>query len=124
MNDTIASTEFIAVDPAGFQQTVTIEVGKPYRADKNEYACPISMKGLHDDPSPIQGALDELSPIRGGDSFQALALALGLIRHQLRVYHNIMGYRFILPGSPCDPEFFFRPDEIWFQQLGDQQPEK
>ena len=114
MNDITASTEFIAVDPTGDQQTVTIEVAKPYRVDKNEYACPISMKGL----------LDDLSPIRGGDSFQALALALGFIRHQLRVYHNIMGYRYILPGSPCDPKFFFRPDEIWFQQLGDQQPEK
>jgi hypothetical protein len=73
MNDPVAKKELIAVHPAGSRSMVTIEIGMPYlrEVDKDleDWACPVSLSPLY----------NNLAEARGGDSFQALSLAVSLI---------------------------------------------
>ena len=65
MNESVAKTELIAVQPDGVRVMLTIEVGKPYLLlkdeDLEEWACPVSLRPLY----------NKLADARGGDSFQA-----------------------------------------------------
>lgn len=66
--DWLAEQRFVAIDKAGRERVVAIRVGKPYRLAKR-WACPVD--------SGIHGRLPDL---RGGDSLQALCLAISLVR--------------------------------------------
>jgi hypothetical protein len=69
MGDVIAERALFWVKPNGERVTVTLRIGKPYRASDVDWACPVAAEGLY----------DKLADIHGIDSFQALMLAQGLL---------------------------------------------
>jgi hypothetical protein len=75
MNEKIAEMDVIAVHPDGRRVPIQIEVGRPYADPRSEgtWRCPVSLGGLD----------DRLPDIAGVGSFQALCLAINLIRRRL-----------------------------------------
>jgi hypothetical protein len=69
MPDAIAERELVWVKPNGERVAVTLRIGRPYRVNGSDWACPVSAEGFH----------DQLADIHGIDSFQALVLAQGLL---------------------------------------------
>jgi hypothetical protein len=67
--DWIATQRLVAVDKGGRKRVVSIRIGKPYRVTKQGWACPVD-----------SGILGRHSDARGVDSFQALCLAISLVR--------------------------------------------
>jgi hypothetical protein len=61
------------VAPTGERFTASVEIGRPYRIPDGPWACPVKIRGLH----------DNLVDIRGEDSLQALCLAASLVRSLL-----------------------------------------
>jgi hypothetical protein len=70
----IARTQFRRVADGEPEQDIHIEIGRPYETATGEWACSIAVRGLHHDAAAM----------RGEDSFQALALALDLVRRLLQ----------------------------------------
>ncbi|MBX3485152.1 hypothetical protein [Phenylobacterium sp.] len=64
----IASLAIEAHFADGTTTPVTIGIGTPYRCTTGEWACPVKLTGLY----------ESLADARGGDSLQALCLALSL----------------------------------------------
>jgi hypothetical protein len=75
MNEIIAEREIFAISPKGEKKKLHIALGKPYQVIKDEWTCPVQIKGLY----------ENLRGINGIDSWQALTLAMILI-HQLLSY--------------------------------------
>ena len=73
--ETIAEKDMILVDPSGERNRFTIQFGKPYRMNDEEWACPLHA------PALCIGNHD----IRGRDSFQALMLAQYFLHFILRM---------------------------------------
>ena len=71
--DVIARTRFDYVVPEHPAQDIQIEIYRPYQTTSGEWACPADIRGLY----------PELAAMRGEDAFQALALALDLVRRLL-----------------------------------------
>ena len=75
IQDPLISTRFIGIDADGVRRDIVVELGKPYLYGPNEWACPISLDGLH----------EKLRDIHGGDALQSLCLALryvfGMLDH-------------------------------------------
>lgn len=71
--DVIARTRFEYVVPGHPAQEIEIEICRPYQTATGEWACPADIRGLH----------PELAAMRGEDAFQALTLALDLVRRLL-----------------------------------------
>jgi hypothetical protein len=69
MVDAIAQRVLICVKPTGERVTVTLRIGRPYRASDVDWACQVEADGLH----------ANLSDMHGVDSFQALILAQQLL---------------------------------------------
>lgn len=65
----IAERALFWIKPNGERVSVTLRIGKPYRASDVDWACPVAAEGLY----------DKLADIHGIDSFQALMLAQGLL---------------------------------------------
>ena len=72
----IAQLDLVAVLPGAGRRPVRLWVGAPTREPGGEWSCPAGLDGLH----------DELAPMRGDDSLQAICLALGLCAHLLRAH--------------------------------------
>jgi hypothetical protein len=104
----IASHTFDCVDAEGSRFSVTASIGEPYMQP---------MEGEYDDYGCCPTALEPLFAARrvgGNDTFQALCLALHLIRQTLRAF-VAQGGRVFFPGttSPIDlddPSFCSYPD--------------
>ena len=73
MQEIIAETKLFAVSGKGEKKSLRLAVGRPYRINDISWACPIQLEGLH----------EKLRDIVGGDSWQALGLAVGLLRQLL-----------------------------------------
>jgi len=71
--DIIAERELVADSPKKGHFHVVIRIGRPYQVSDVEWACPVVIEGLH----------SRLPDIHGIDSFQALMLALNLVRSLL-----------------------------------------
>jgi hypothetical protein len=72
IKDPVATVSFIWVDAKGTERPVTGIVGKPY-ARGDQWACAYV----------LEGAFDQGPDIAGGDSMQALSLALYGLYHDL-----------------------------------------
>jgi hypothetical protein len=70
MQEAIASRELICIKADGQELPVIIRVGKPYQVDEVTWGCPVEAAGLY----------RRLSDAYGADSFQALMLAVWLLR--------------------------------------------
>lgn len=64
----IASLDVEARTKDGATIPVTVEIGTPYHRETGEWACPVRLKGLH----------DNLADASGEGSLQALCMALSL----------------------------------------------
>lgn len=66
--EAIARTTFGALRPNGQKFEIMVEIGQPYRCEDSpdQWACPVSLEGLH----------GHLSDARGLDAVQALCLAV------------------------------------------------
>jgi len=78
----------VAVWPHGKEFELTLGVGQPYEISEHEWACPVLMRGLH----------DELRDTHGADSWQAHQLAQRLIA-QLLGYFVHDGGKLLWPES-------------------------
>ena len=72
----VASVDLIAVHQDGKQFPVAFRVGAPERISPDEWRCHVTLDGLH----------SGLGFVHGGDSMQALSLALGLAVNLLRAF--------------------------------------
>jgi hypothetical protein len=96
--DTIAERTLICLKSSGERLSITIRIGKPYQDSDVSWACPVEAAGLY----------QRLADVHGIDSFQALMLAVGLLR---RLMHHVIedGGQFLEPecSSPIDLEQLF-----------------
>jgi hypothetical protein len=86
-NGWIATQRFIAIDRSGRKRTVAIRIGKPYRTTKQDWGCPVD-----------SGILGRVADARGVDSFQALCLAISLVRALVEDFLD-KGGRLLDPGD-------------------------
>jgi hypothetical protein len=73
MTQTVAEERLVGIAPSGARVQVIAALGLPYQVSPEEWACPVSLAGLH----------DQLHDIRGGSSLQSLCLAASLLRQLL-----------------------------------------
>jgi hypothetical protein len=73
IQDPIATVSFGWVDARGEERPVRGMVGKPYQLDDQQWACPYV----------LDGAFEQGPDVPGGDSIQALSLALYGLYHDL-----------------------------------------
>ena len=77
IDNPVATVSLIWVDAEGAELPVTGFIGMPYKVpgpgNEGQWAC----------PHLLQGAFDEVPDIAGGDSIQALSLALYGLYHDL-----------------------------------------
>jgi hypothetical protein len=104
----IASLDLLAVDTSGARTPVELRIGAPERVETGEWRCTVRLDGLH----------DELIPMHGEDSVQALCLALGLAAALLRDFVS-GGGRLLDGAQPAEPEDEADwPLEAYFGWLG------
>jgi hypothetical protein len=72
--DEIGVANYVFRSADGSEQSVRMRVGRPYEAGRAEWACPVEIAGFE----------PRYPDIRGGDSMQALALALALVWLRMR----------------------------------------
>lgn len=93
----IAQVELVATMPDGARRPVRVWIDAPKREAAEEWSCEAGLDGLH----------DELIAMHGGDSLQAICLALGLCATLLRD-HVAAGGQLHFPGGddvPLDAYF-------------------
>ena len=73
IKDPVASVSFNWIDGKGKERPVRGVIGKPYQVDEVSWAC----------AHVLDGAFDQGPDIVGGDSIQALSLALYGLYHDL-----------------------------------------
>ncbi len=88
MVEVIAEAKLVCIRPDGSEVETVARLGRPYRAEGGEWACPVSLDGLH----------DGLRDARGEDSLQALCLAASLLRQLLEHFLDDGG-RVVYPGG-------------------------
>ena len=94
---TIASLSLDAVSAQGEQFTITVEIGAPYLSERwDAWACPVSIQPLY----------ERLADQVGGDSFQALCLAIRLARSLLVDFVD-KGGALLIGGEPFPLEAYF-----------------
>jgi hypothetical protein len=72
-DDSFVEVEYRIVRTNGAPAPLIIRIGKPYEISQDEWACAVSMMGLH----------PRLADIHAQDALQALGLAMALIRSLL-----------------------------------------
>jgi len=73
IKEIVASVAFIWVDGKGTERPVTGIIGKPYQVGGSHWSCPYV----------LEGTLEQGQDVGGGDSIQALSLALYGLYHDL-----------------------------------------
>ena len=76
MNEIIAERKLFSISPDGQKKILIITIGKPYQVDDVSWACPVNIEGLY----------KKLKDSVGIDSWQALSLAIALVRQLLGYY--------------------------------------
>ena len=76
MQKNIAERKVFSISPDGEKNFLRIAIGQPYQIDDVSWACPVIVDGLH----------KNLKDAVGIDSWQALSLALALVRQLLGYY--------------------------------------
>ena len=76
MDNKIAERKIFSISPDGQKKLLRIAIGQPYQVDDVSWACPVIVGGLH----------KMLKDIVGIDSWQALSLAIALVRQLLGYY--------------------------------------
>jgi hypothetical protein len=76
MTELIAEEKLIAVRRSGERVEVRAGIGRPYAVSADEWACPVSLAGLH----------DRLHDVHGTSSLQAMCLAASLLRQLLTYF--------------------------------------
>jgi hypothetical protein len=71
--DPIATRDFVLTKPSGETVPIVLVVGRPFQVGKSESRCPIRIDGL----------AVQYNDISGGDTFQALCLALKFLKDRL-----------------------------------------
>jgi hypothetical protein len=80
MNAVIAQMSMLGARPGEPPFTITVQIGTPYQCgdDPEEWACPVAVLPL----------FKNLSDAHGGDSFQALCLAMSLAQDLLHGFRE------------------------------------
>ena len=95
----IATRELTAVRAPRGEFRVAVAVGRPYRIDRDEWACAVKLNGLH----------DSLRDQHAADSFQALMLAQNLAKTLLSAFTDEGGLLLDSPGgNVVNVEHLFR----------------
>jgi hypothetical protein len=76
MENNIAERKIFSISPDGEKKFLKIAIGQPYQVDDVSWACPLIVEGLH----------KKLKDAVGIDSWQALGLAIALVRQLLGYY--------------------------------------
>jgi hypothetical protein len=76
MNNIIAERKIYSISSDGQKKILRIGIGQPYQVDDVSWACPVKVDGLH----------KKLRDSVGIDSWQALGLAIALVRQLLGYY--------------------------------------
>ena len=76
MVEYIAERKLFSLSPDRQKKILRIGIGKPYQVDDISWACPVIVDGLH----------KNLKDAIGIDSWQALSLAIALVRQLLGYY--------------------------------------
>ncbi len=76
MDENIAERKIFSISPEHQKKILRIAIGKPYQVDDVSWACPVIVDGLH----------KKLKDAVGIDSWQALSLAIALVRQLLGYY--------------------------------------
>jgi hypothetical protein len=69
----VGSADFVFLYADGTKRVVQLRIGMPYRIAEVEWACPCELAGFE----------SRYPDIHGGDSMQALCLAVSLVRRRL-----------------------------------------
>ena len=76
MENNIAERKIFSISPDGEKKFLKIAIGQPYQVDDVSWTCPLIVEGLH----------KKLKDAVGIDSWQALGLAIALVRQLLGYY--------------------------------------
>jgi hypothetical protein len=78
MNKVIAHVSLFGSKPGGDSFPITVQIGTPHQVEgqSDEWACPVSVLPL----------FKQLHDAHGGDSFQALCMAVSLSQYLLRCF--------------------------------------
>jgi hypothetical protein len=69
----VATRELVGVRAGGEHLNITIRIGEPYQVNDVSWACPVAVDGVN----------KRLADMHGIDSWQALLLAISLVRSRL-----------------------------------------
>lgn len=105
----VASIDLVAIDQNGKRASVAFRVGAPEKVSSSEWQCYVSLDGLH----------DGLAFVHGGDSMQALSLALGLAANLLRQFVAGGGRLTYAEPDSTSADKVEWPIESYFGWLGD-----
>jgi hypothetical protein len=96
MQPPIARLQLLAVRASGDRFPLTIEIGTPYEdPDHGAWRCPVSLAELY----------RRLPDLAGGDSFQALCVAIKFVGRTLSHFIEDGGKLFFLGGEGSEHEF-------------------
>ncbi len=96
MKHPIAEKELIACHPDGARQRVKIQIGRPFRLERYEWAVSVHLDGLY----------HSLPDVHGQDSFEALSLSYTLLHRLLGEFVEDGGQLLEKDGkTPFDPGF-------------------
>lgn len=77
----IATRELVGERAGGKRFNITIRIGEPYQVNDVSWACPVAVDGVD----------TRLADMHGIDSWQALLLAISLVRSRLEHFREIGG---------------------------------
>jgi hypothetical protein len=86
---TLASRDLVGERPNGERIDIRVRVGQPYQVNDVSWACPVTLDGV--DP--------QLADMHGIDSWQALLLAISLVRSRLEHFLETGG-KLYWPDDP------------------------
>jgi hypothetical protein len=88
----VAEQKLVGSRSSGERFEVIAAIGQPYQVGPEEWACPVSLSGLH----------GRLADIHGGSSLQAFCLAASLLRQLLTSFVHDGGRLLFDDGTAFD----------------------
>ena len=73
MDNPIAESRFVGIDPRNQEVEILVSIGKPFLNSDGVWSCPAKLTGIDGCPDKFYG----------GDSLQALCLAMGFLHTML-----------------------------------------